>query len=64
MNIVDAILIIENDNANYDEYIAAGQFLIDTDMVWTLQGFYGRTAQNLIEAGHCKPRRTEDPYSC
>ena len=29
--------------------------LINDGIVWQLQGFYGRTAANLIEAGYCQP---------
>ena len=36
-----------------DEVAAAWQFLIDTGVVWQLQGWYGRTAQALIEKGLC-----------
>ena len=45
---------------NVDEYTAhvvAWQYLIDTGVVWTLQGFYGRTARDLIARGTCKARR-------
>ena len=35
------------------QYIEAWQQLIDTGMVWTLQGWFGRTAQDLIDEGHC-----------
>ncbi len=38
---------------DHDEYVAAWQHLIDTGLAWQLQGFFGRTAQGLIEAGHC-----------
>ena len=34
-------------------HIQAWQYLIDTGVVWTLQGFYGRNAQALIEQGIC-----------
>lgn len=36
-----------------DEWLAAFQFLIDCGAVWTLRGFFGRTAHDLIEAGEC-----------
>ena len=54
MNTLEAILTIETDEgASEDEQIAAWQHLIDTGVVWTLQGWYGRGAVNLINAGFC-----------
>jgi hypothetical protein len=38
-----------------EEYLSAWQYLVDTGVVWSLQGFYGRTAAALIEAGHISP---------
>lgn len=39
-----------------EEAIVAGfQHLIDSGLAWQLQGFYGRTATRLIEAGLCQP---------
>lgn len=35
------------------EILEAWQHLIDTGTVWSLQGWFGRTAASLIEAGHC-----------
>jgi hypothetical protein len=36
-----------------EEVVAAFQSLINTKVVWSLQGFYGRTAQRLIDSGEC-----------
>lgn len=41
---------IEHDE---DTLISAWQYLIDTGIVWQLQGFFGRTAKDLIESGIC-----------
>jgi hypothetical protein len=43
------------ENATEEERIEAWQYLIDTGQCWTLQGWYGRTAMGLIEAGICTP---------
>ena len=34
-----------------EEYLAAWQHLIDTGLAWQLQGWFGRTAMRLVEAG-------------
>ena len=36
-----------------EQVIEAWQHLIDTGLCWQLQGFFGRTAQGLINAGVC-----------
>lgn len=36
-----------------EQYIEAWQLLIDTGLCWQLQGFFGRTASQLIEQGIC-----------
>ena len=43
----------EGENATQAEQIEAFQYLIDTGTIWKLQGWYGRTAMTLIEAGLC-----------
>ena len=60
---LQAINIIECDDVpvgvdEYDANVLAWQYLIDTGMVWTLQGWYGRCAKGLIEEGICKPKKT------
>lgn len=34
-----------------DQVLAAWQHLVDTGLAWSLQGWFGRTAQQLINQG-------------
>jgi len=45
----------EGEGASETEQLEAWQYLIDTGACWSLQGWYGRTATALIEAGYCTP---------
>lgn len=36
-----------------DQVIEGFQQMIDSGIVWSLQGSYGRAAASLIESGHC-----------
>lgn len=36
-----------------EQVIEAWQTLIDTKLAWQLQGWFGRTASSLIDAGVC-----------
>ena len=48
-----------------EQFIEAWQLLIDTGMAYQLQGWFGRTANALIEQGYCTPKQTTTtPYSC
>ena len=44
---------IESKNEN--QIIEAWQHLIDTGIVWSLQGWYGRNAKRLIDNGIVRP---------
>lgn len=46
-----------------DEMNAAWQYLIDTGLAFRLQGWYGRSAMQLIENGTClSPKREDNPH--
>ena len=61
MDAFDAIMLIEcNEDVTNEQYVDAFQALIDDGIVWKLQGFYGRTATNLIEEGYCTPAQPRD----
>lgn len=57
MNTLEAVTLIEDTpDVSEEQYIEAFQSLIDSGVVWQLQGWYGRTARGLIEAGYCCTR--------
>jgi len=55
MTLFEATMIVEGVQEIEDEqeYFDAAQMLIDTGAAWQLQGFFGRTCMDLINAGHC-----------
>lgn len=57
MNLANLVLIAEGaiPADSEEQYLEAWQQLIDTGLCWRLQGFFGRTAEALIEAGLCAP---------
>jgi hypothetical protein len=50
---IDFIMDFESGNISQDRLIENFQKMIDSGIVWQLQGFYSRTAKRLIEAGYC-----------
>ena len=67
MSTFDAIMIAEGVEQveSEEQYLEAWQMLIDTGMAYQLQGWFGRTANALIEEGHCTaPTTNNQPYSC
>ena len=51
-----AVSIVEGfeEPENEEQVIQAWQYLLDTGLVWQLQGSFGRTAHALIEQGIIK----------
>ena len=60
---VSKLMAFEDGELSDEEAIALFQELIDSGLVWQLQGFYGRTAARLIEAGLCERRKTHETQS-
>ena len=52
-------LIEETPEVTEEQYIEAFQSLIDSGVVWQLQGWYGRTARGLIDSGFCTTRNQQ-----
>ena len=55
MNTYNAVGIAEGfvEPESEDQIVEAWQTLIDTGLVWQLQGWFGRQAQRLIDEGVC-----------
>lgn len=51
MDYLDKMIAWENGELDENETVELFQILVDTGLVWTLQGTYGRTAMDLINAG-------------
>jgi hypothetical protein len=45
----------DGEEHDQETIISAWQYLLDTGLCWKLQGWYGRTANQLIEAGFITP---------
>ena len=50
---IDKLIAFEQGDLDEDEVIEFFQGLIDSGLVWGLQGTYGRTAVALIDSGLC-----------
>ena len=61
MSNIEAIDIAEGhtEAESNEHYVAAWQQLIDTGLAWSLQGWFGRRAMQLIESGVCMPPKPQ-----
>ena len=53
---LDAMIAWENGELDNEQTAKLFQGLIDSGLVWALQGCYGRFAMELIQAGWCERR--------
>ena len=53
MDTYTAVMIIEGNEEpeTIEQYLEAAQLLVDTGLAWKLQGFFGRTCEELIRQG-------------
>jgi len=56
MDHLDKIIAYEQGELSDDDTIELFQELIDSGLVWKLQGHYGRTAADLIKCGCCRTK--------
>ena len=54
-NLIDSINEFEAGSMQETEMVSLFQTLIDTGIVWHLQGMYGVIAARLIQDGRCHP---------
>lgn len=60
-DMVNDIMAFESGAMDYDEMVAFFQKLVDTGLVWSLQGMYQRTAFDLLRAGEIHlPEKVDD----
>ena len=50
-NLTDKFIQFEEGEMSESEVVSFFQELVNTGLVWNLQGFYGRTAVHLIQEG-------------
>lgn len=57
MSDLDFIIAFESGECTEDQIIEGFQSLVNSGLVWSLQGLYGRTAQAMLDAGLIQPKQ-------
>mgnify|MGYP001166325740 CR=1 FL=1 len=55
-DLTNKLTAYESGQLTDEESVELFQYLIDSGMVWKLQGHYGRMSEYLIESGLCKAK--------
>lgn len=53
--LTDKIIAYEQGELDQEQAVELFQELVNTGLAWQLQGHYGRTAMQLIDAGYVRP---------
>ena len=60
-DVTSFIMTFESEEMEDSEIVYGMQHLINKGLAYSLQGFYGRIADNLIDQGFCKPKGVWTP---
>lgn len=60
LDLTSQIIAYEQGELDHEAEIELFQGLINSGLVWQLQGHYGRCAARLIEAGECSPASSKE----
>lgn len=53
IEILEGIALAESE----EQYLEAAQYLVDTDLAWCLQGYFGRLCADLIDRGYIQEKQ-------
>lgn len=59
-DLTERIIAYESGEISYEGFVELFQYLVDTELAWSLQGSYGRLAKVLIAEGVVKAPQKEN----
>jgi hypothetical protein len=60
VDLTSKLVAYEEGHLSDEDTIKLFQHLVDTELAWSLQGFYGRTAAVLIEKGYITNKKEKN----